>query len=305
MTKTAIPVTSFTADDFSPLRDCARDGSVDLGKYQMQVFFQSLDANMVVSSSDYIGEVALGAIDKVDADKEDLVATGLMAAGALAGASTFVFGPLAAVAAGTAGGAGFGSLVSELAKSRTCTFVICNATDGALQFDEPLIDCGIQTGYPATEVEDFVSGDLFIKDKNKIPAPIALDDDEVYYSVGLMTFSKDMELFIGVYGTCGAVSFTTDDERLSGVQFAISWLVPETGKAAFAITANLFKEYDSLQDFYDKTAGSRKSKNRSYLYTRSGKKKRAAIYASMVPNDHPSSSANPHHQTLTVWIEGR
>ena len=186
--------------------------------------------------------------------------TALMGAGIGAGASTLGFGTLVAatgpLAPFAAIGLGLGSQI--FGNNRACTLLIGNERDGDLVKHDLYIDCGIQTGRPVYEEEDLDTGRTVATNKDTIPGLEDYGDGYVFCGLGMYRFEKDLSLILGFYGTGGAISFRCTDPKVKNKILAISWLVPETGKPAFGVCADLGK-YDSLEDFYDKTAGARKS----------------------------------------------
>lgn len=178
--------------------------------------------------------------------------------------------------------------------NRACTIVIANGLMGNLKKSEMYEDCGVQTGRPVYSETDPESGVVQSTKADVIPG-VSIDIPEFPMGgVGMYRFEKDRSLLIGFYGTGGAISFTTDDPKYNQKKIAVAWLVPETGKPAFAVTGDL-SQYQSLQAFYDKTAGKRESTNRDLT---SG---RPSVYASMSFRRYPDEQ-NINDLVLTVFV---
>lgn len=179
--------------------------------------------------------------------------------------------------------------------NRACTIVIANGLMGNLTKSEIYQDCGIQTGKTVYSETDPETGVVQSRKADVIPGVNADVPEFPMAGVGMYRFEKDRSLLIGFYGTGGAISFSTDDPKYSSKKIAIAWLVPETGKPAFAVTGDLSK-YQSLQAFYDKTAGARTSDNRSFI---SGA---PSVYGSMSFRRYPDEQ-NVNDLVLTVFVK--
>lgn len=178
--------------------------------------------------------------------------------------------------------------------NRACTIIIANGLMGNLKKSEIYQDCGVQTGRPVYSETDPESGVVQSTNADVVPGVNADIPEFPMAGVGMYRFEKDRSLVIGFYGTGGAISFTTDDPMYSNKKIAVAWLVPETGKPAFAVTGDL-STYQSLQAFYDKTAGKRESSNRDLTDGRPG------VYASMAFRRYPDEQ-NINDLVLTVFV---
>lgn len=178
--------------------------------------------------------------------------------------------------------------------NRACTIIIANGLMGNLKKSEIYQDCGVQTGQPVFSETDPESGVVQSTSADVIPGVNYDNPDFILAGVGMYRFEKDRSLLIGFYGTGGAISFTTDDPRYNQ-KIAIAWLVPETGKPAVAVTGDLSK-YQSLQAFYDQTAGKRDSTKRNDLT--GGRPK---VQASMAFRRYPDEK-NANDMVLTVLV---
>jgi hypothetical protein len=179
--------------------------------------------------------------------------------------------------------------------NRACTIVIANGLMGNLKKSEIYQDCGVQTGRPVYSETDPESGVVQSTNADVIPG-INVDMPEFPMAgIGMYRFEKDRSLVIGFYGTGGAISFTNDDPKYNQKKIAVAWLVPETGKPAFAVTGDLSK-YQSLKAFYDKTAGARDSTQNRDL--NGG---RPSVYGSMSFRRYPDEQ-NVNDLVLTVFV---
>jgi hypothetical protein len=178
--------------------------------------------------------------------------------------------------------------------NRACTIIIGNALNGSLRQSEIYRDCGVQTGHPVFSETDPETGVVTSRQADVIPGLNTDMPQLPMAGVGMYRFEKDRSLLIGFYGTGGAISFTSDDPKVKQ-KVAIAWLVPETGRPAFAVTGDLSK-YQSLQAFYDKTAGARdSSENRDFV--NGG----VSIYASLVFRRYPDEQ-DVNDLVLTVHM---
>lgn len=227
--------------------------------------------------------------DKYTAEwKQALMVGGMGAVGATVGGAAVMLagGPITLIA-GMIAAPFFGG-------NRACTLVIANGLMGNLTKSEIYQDCGIQTGKTVYSETDPETGVVQSRKADVIPG-VNIDMPEFPMAgIGMYRFEKDRSLLIGFYGTGGAISFTTDDPKYNQMKIAVAWLVPETGRPAFAVTGDLSK-YQSLKAFYDKTAGNRDSTNRDLT---SG---RPSVYASMVFRRYPEEQ-NVNDLVLTVFV---
>lgn len=227
------------------------------------------------------------------------------------GASTVGFGALIAATGPLAPFAAIGLGVGSVffGKNRVCTMLIANATMGDLVKDGLHIDAGVQTGRPVIEQEDWDTGRVTATKPDTIPGIQNIKGDEefgipdmILGGLGMYRFEKDLSMVIGFYGTGGAIVFRSTDPAMRNKRFAVSWLVPETGKAGFGVTADLDGDYASLEDFYDKTAGARTVKNKDWGKHRG--KTVSTIQASLIHRAYPDTE-NDGDLLLTVSMSGR
>lgn len=177
--------------------------------------------------------------------------------------------------------------------NRACTIVIANGLLGNLTKSEIYQNCGIQTGRPVYSETDPESGVVQSTKADVIPGVNTDIPDFPMGGVGMYRFEKDRSLFIGFYGTGGAISFTSDDPKIKK-KIAIAWLVPEIGRPAFAVTGDL-SQFQSLKAFYDKMDANRDSTNRDFPSDG------ARVYASMVFRRYPDEQ-DVNDLVLTVFV---
>lgn len=177
---------------------------------------------------------------------------GLAAAGAVAAGTSVGFFPLLAATGPLAPFAVVGLGASYLLGSnRICRLVIGNETDGDLIKHDLYLDCGKQTGRPVFEEMDAETGRMAASKTDVIPGRMNWGDGFETCGMGMYRFEKNLDLVIGVFGTSGAISFTSSDPAIDKV-FAVAWNVPEHGMAAVAVCENL-RLFENLQDFYEKS----------------------------------------------------
>lgn len=311
-----LETTVLPREDFAQIRGAARSGVVDMTPANMagikvphhvvkngRSSVVMRDYKYLVSSMVYLQELAKDPTKGSPDWQKALVAVGTGAAASTVGLGALIAasGPLAPFAAV---GLGVGSVF--LGKNRVCTLLIANDTTGDLVKEGLFIQHGIQSGRPVIMEYNEDTGRSSAMSPDTIPGMEFLEGfpeegipDMWLGGLGMYRFEKDLSLVIGWYGTAGAISFRSSDPKTKGLVYAISWLVPETGKPAFAVTADLNGKYDSLEDFYEKTAGERKSDN---LDTGKHRGKRTTrIRGSMIHRDYPDTE-NENDLLLTAHI---
>jgi hypothetical protein len=230
--------------------------------------------------------------DKYTAEwKQALLVAGVGVAGGAASitALSLATGPLAPITL-------IGAMIATpfFGGNRACTITIANGLMGNLTKSEIYQDCGVQTGRPVYSETDPETGVVQSTNADVIPGVNIETPEFPMAGVGMYRFEKDRSLLIGFYGTGGAISFTTDDPKYKNKKIAIAWLVPESGKPAFAVTGDLSK-FQSLKAFYDKMDANRDSTNRDFP---SGA---PSVYASLVFRRYPDEQ-NVHDLVMTVFV---
>lgn len=298
-------------EDFANIASAAKYGLVNMGSLTVQVpdfssgFFsmRNIEIPHLETAMGYLEELAKDPSKGSHAWQRALVATGVGVAGSTAALPVLIAatGPLAPLAVI---GLGIGSVF--LGKNRSCTLLVANSTIGELIQEALHIDVGVQTGRPVIEEADMDTGRKIATKPNTIPGVRTIEGDPEFDipdmmlgGLGLYRFEKDLSLWIGFYGTGGAIAFRGTDSYLKEKRFAVAWLVPETGRPAFAVTADLYGEYESLKEFYDQTAGARKSINMATGKARGATV--ATINASLIHRGYPDTS-NDGDLLLTVCM---
>ncbi|MEM0899152.1 MAG: hypothetical protein AAGI92_04285 [Pseudomonadota bacterium] len=291
-------------EDFKKILSAARHGVVDMGTMTVNLpFVGKMSVPHQLSAMGYLEELAKNPEKGSPEWQKALVGAGTGAAASTVGLGVLMAatGPLAPFAA-----IGLGVAAPLLGKNRVCTLLVANGTEGELVKDGLYIDRGVQTGRPVVEEINEDTGRATATSPDTIPGLEFLEGwpeedipDMWLGGLGLYRFEKDLSLVIGWHGTCGAIGFRSSDPNTKNKRFAVSWLVPETGKPAFAVTADLDGKYDSLEDFYDKTAGERKSDN--FDIGKHRRKNVAKIRGSMIHREYPSTE-NDNDLLLTVAI---
>lgn len=236
-------------------------------------------APVSVSSYRYLEELAKQPDLYGAAWKQALASASVGVAGSTVGFGALVLatGPLAPFAA-------IGAAIAAplFGANRLATLVVCNATQGDMKMAEIYQDCGVQTGRPVYADVDVDTGSTRSTTPDSIPGYTMIVPGLLQAGVGMYRFEKNLDMGIGFYGTGGAISWTLSDPRAT-TTMAFAWLVPETGKPGMAVTADLGK-YASLQDFYEKTAGTRIVQTRD-----KGGNPQATIKATGAPRRYPDS----------------
>jgi hypothetical protein len=165
--------------------------------------------------------------------------------------------------AGIAAGAAAALIVGgNPSANKVCTLMIVNQLDGVLSLapatdtvGNPYLHHGIQSGHPA--VCD-PAGQQPPFNEHQIPGKAQLDPDDadsLTCGVGFYRFEKDLSVMnLGVYGTAGAIAFTSSDPQTHGKVLALAWNVPPKGTPGCFVTGDLSK-YPNLHDFYLSTVG--------------------------------------------------
>lgn len=244
------PVALLPWDLFTTLLDAA--GSA--GGLCMLKTDDGSPSGMIVSSYKFLEEIASKPEVYGEWWKSALISAGVVAGGNTVGflALSMATGPLApftAIAAAIA--------APFFGANRMATLIVCNATQGDIKMSEVYQDCGVQTARPVYSDTDIDTGSVRATKPDVIPGITQLVPGLLQGGIGMYRFEKNLDMGIGFYGTGGAISWTCSDPDVH-TTMAFSWLVPETGDMGMSVTADLSK-YSSLQDFYEKTAGARKT----------------------------------------------
>ena len=241
----AMPISRFPMEPVNDLVRASTTGTAPL---------DDKEVSSGLYMSHYIAKHPTQEVDEMKTGAGFFAAT---AAGAMSGLSTLAGGPVALVAGATAFW-----FVGNPSKNKACSIMIVNLLEGDLTLQpatdtagNPFLHHGIQTGHPA--VCD-PKGKKPPMAENQVPGKAQLDPDDpesLTCGVGFYRFEKDLGfLNMGVYGTGGAMAFTSSDPSTKGKVMAIAWSVPQKGDLGCGVTGDLSK-YPSLKDFYEATAG--------------------------------------------------
>lgn len=291
--------------EYRQILSASRHGVINMGKRSIMVpFGPPMEYDYIVSAYTYMSELAKNpSLGSPEWQKALVgVATGVGASTLGMGTLIAATGPLAPFAAI---GLGIGS--QFLGKNRVCSILVANATYGDLIKEAIHIDSGIQTGRPVIEEEDPDTGRVSSTKPDTIPGVEYIEGAPEYDipsmelgGLGMYRFEKDLSLFVGFYGTAGAISFYSKDPKLKGNRIAVGWDIREFGdKNYVSVSADLYGEYKSLEDFFDKTIGKEKSNLKS-----SGKHKGKTVsraYASLIHREYPNTE-NDNDLLLTVSV---